>query len=86
MKLYSVRDKAVVAFMPPFSQAADGAAIRSFMDAVNDVKHEFNRHASDYDLYRLGDMDDITGQFVHCEPVLLLSGFAALIKDVTSQS
>lgn len=83
MKLYSVRDKAVNAFMPPFVSPADGSAIRSFMDAVNDPKHEFGRHASDYDLYRLGDFDDVDGMFVRTDPILLISGFAALIKDVT---
>lgn len=86
MRLYSVRDKGVNAFLPPFVSPADGSAIRSFMDAVNDPKHEFGRHASDYDLYRLGDFDETIGFFVRTEAVLLLSGFAALIKDVSPQS
>lgn len=75
--------KAVNAFMQPFLAPADGAAIRSFMDAVNDPKHDFGRHASDYDLYRLGDFDETEGRFDRIDPVLMISGFAALIKDVS---
>lgn len=74
MKLYSVKDKAVQAFMVPFTAAADGAAIRSFMDAINDTKHDFGRHAEDYDLYRLGDFNEQDGVFVVSDPVKLVTG------------
>ncbi|QCQ84828.1 nonstructural protein [Blackfly microvirus SF02] len=58
--MYSVYDKAVKAFMPPFFARSDAEAVRSFRDACEDGKHQFSRHASDYALFKLAAFDDET--------------------------
>lgn len=60
----SVYDGAVKAFMQPFFTRTRGEAVRSFTDAVNDAKHQFNLHASDYTLYSMAEFDDSNGQFI----------------------
>lgn len=59
--MYSVRDKAVEAFLPPFFAPTDNAALRMIRDALSDEKSGFARHASDYALFRIGAFDDATG-------------------------
>lgn len=61
MKIFSVRDAKVEAFMQPFFSPTMGAAIRSLSEAVNDPKHEFSKNSADYSLWLVGDFDDSTG-------------------------
>lgn len=61
-KVFSVHDKAVQAFLPPFFCRSKGEAIRSFSEAANDPQR-FARHAVDYDLVELGEFDDNSGLF-----------------------
>lgn len=71
---YSVRDKAVEAFLPPFFVRHTGEAIRSFADAVLDEKHQFNKHSSDYTMYHIGTFDDVSGVFsALADPVRVIS-------------
>ncbi|UDN67736.1 nonstructural protein [robinz microvirus RP_105] len=58
---YSVNDKAVNAFLPPFFCRTDAEATRSFSQACNDPQHDFNKHASYYTLFALGEFDDENG-------------------------
>lgn len=60
---YSVFDKKTGAFNAPFFARANGEAIRSFIDACSDSKHQFSRHAGDYELYCMASYDDETGHF-----------------------
>ena len=60
---YSVFDKKVGAFVAPFFCRSNGEAIRSFIDACADEKHQFFRHAGDYELYCIASYDDETGSF-----------------------
>lgn len=70
MKVFSVYDKAVDAFLQPFFMRSQGEAVRSFIDAVNDGKF---KHTEDYWLYMLGEFDDSVGFFiVPSEPVKLM--------------
>lgn len=59
--IYSVRDKAVDAFLPPFFSRAKGEAIRSFASAVSQADHQFAKSKGDFELYSLGTFDDISG-------------------------
>lgn len=60
---FSVYDKAVHAFITPFFSRAKGEALRSFMEACQDEKHQFFRHAADYTLFFVGEFDDNSGVF-----------------------
>lgn len=68
LEMYSVLDKAVGTFLPPVFVRARGEMLRSFMDAVNDDKHQFSRHLDDYYLYYLGRFDDVGGRFDVVDP------------------
>jgi len=71
---YSVFDKAVDSFLPPFFVPAKGAAIRSFTDALRDPQHPFAKHHEDYVLYEVGVFDDQSGLLVTQEPVRVIGG------------
>lgn len=61
MKIFSVKDKQVNAFLQPFFSPTTGSALRSLLEACDDKNHTFAKHASDYLLFELGSFDDATG-------------------------
>lgn len=64
IKVFSVFDKAAGAYLQPFFMNTKGEALRSFMDALGDEKHQFRRHAPDYSLFYLGEYDEQHGAFL----------------------
>lgn len=74
MKYYfAVKDLAVQAFGNPFLVRSSGEAMRSFQDEVNrDPKESpIAAHPEDYELYKIGEYNDTTGEIVGLEPELL---------------
>lgn len=65
----SVFDSAAQAFMRPMFVPARGLAVRAFRDEVNrnDPENSMYSHASDYELFEIGEFDDSTGRFVQLE-------------------
>lgn len=61
MKIYSIRDNAVEAFLQPFFSATTNSALRAVKEAVNDPKHDFHKHAADYSIWDIAEFDDATG-------------------------
>lgn len=80
VQVYSVLDKAVGAFLPPFYSRAAGEAVRSFSDAVNDPAHQFNKHMLDYELCRLGSFDDVSGVFSGSGPERVVSALECVYR------
>lgn len=64
--VFSVLDKAVGAFMPPFFVRAKGEAVRTFNDAVNEKSSPFYKHPLDFELYMIGHFDPDKGQITPC--------------------
>jgi hypothetical protein len=62
--IFAIYDKKAEAYLKPFMLKTKGEALRSFMDAVNDEKTMFFKHADDYALYELGSYDDTTGTYL----------------------
>lgn len=60
-KIYSIRDQKSEAFGPPFYKATHGEAERDFTQIVNDEKSTIKKFPEDFDLYHLGEYDDLTG-------------------------
>lgn len=81
LKMFSVFDKAVNAFLQPFFAPSAGAAIRMFTDACRDEKSSFSTHAHDYTLFHLGDWDDGTGITTPVDPHRLLGATEVIKKD-----
>lgn len=81
MKLlaFSVFDRAVEAFLPPFFVRHRGEALRSFIDACNDGNHQFAKHVLDYTLTYVGEFDDASGHFDRVDdPVRVISATECL--------
>lgn len=70
-QVFSVKDAKAGAYALPFFLPRMEVAIRSFRDAVLDPKHDMSRHPEDYDLYCIGEYDDVEGRLSHVEPILV---------------
>jgi len=80
LQIYTVLDKAVSAYLPPFFCRSDAEAVRSFRDAVNKQDHQFHLHADDYVLYRVGAFDDALGLLESLDsPDRIIHGTAVLV-------
>lgn len=70
LRVYSVFDSKVGAYLPPIYFRSKGEAIRSFSSAVAKEDHEFCRYAEDYTLFELGEWDDSDAKFkLHLTPI-----------------
>ncbi|AXH73253.1 MAG: nonstructural protein [Microviridae sp.] len=81
-EVFSVYDKAVSAFLPPFQCRSKGEAIRSFTEAVNDPNKSFGKYATDYSLMGLGTWDDNSGMFLSHDPVRVIGANEVIDSDV----
>lgn len=69
----AVRDVAVNAFNHPMFFRTKDEARRSFGDAVADTKTDFFKHRDDFDMWCLGEWDDIGTLIVYDAPERLCS-------------
>ena len=58
LHMFAIFDRKAEAFLPPFFLPAEGMALRTFEDCVNDSGHAFGAHPEDYTLFKLGMFDD----------------------------
>lgn len=72
VQVYSVYDKAVKAYAPPFYARSAGEAIRSFSQLCTDPQSNVSRHPTDFVLFGLGSYDDGTGLFNTGEPMRMI--------------
>ena len=77
-QLIAVYDFKSAAYARPVAVPADGAAIRSFQDAVNDKSTAYAKHPEDYQLFNIGTYDDITGEIISKKPALLTQASSLL--------
>lgn len=75
LRMFTVYDSKTEAYLPPFYQPTNGAAIRVFEETCNDVNHAFYKHPSDYTLFYMGIYDDANAK-VDCPSSLLSLGLA----------
>lgn len=61
LKAFSVFDAKADAFMAPIFLKTEGLAVRSFSQACSDEGSDFNRFASDYSLFEVGEFDELSG-------------------------
>lgn len=61
MKIYTVYDSKVEAYMSPFCQRSKGEALRAWETAVNDEQTQFCKFPADFTLFEIGEFDDNTG-------------------------
>lgn len=63
LQIFSIFDKAALAFMPPFFMPTVGMALRAFSDDVQRPNSHLAAHPSDFELFHLGGFNDLTGDF-----------------------
>lgn len=81
--LIAIKDRAIDAYMRPFTVPHKNAAIRSFQDEANRAESEIAKHPEDYDLYYLASYEEETGKFTDIpeQPELI-----ARAQDLTNRS
>lgn len=62
LKMFSVFDAKVNAFMSPFFLRTTGEAERAFFNTCRDPESNFFRNPEDYHLYFVGEFDEDTGE------------------------
>lgn len=63
LKVFSVRDVKVEAYLPPFTMRSKGEALRGFADAVSSKDSALGQHPEDFVLFYLGEFDELTCKF-----------------------
>jgi hypothetical protein len=64
LEIYTIKDRAVGAFLQPFFSPTLQSATRSLVQVLQDPEHAFHKNAEDYTLYRVGTFDDATGECI----------------------
>ena len=73
MKVFSIRDTAVEAFMRPFFARTAGEADRAFSGEVQNAQTPVGQHPADYHLFYLGDFDEVTGDLTPLDAPVRIS-------------
>lgn len=66
-KAFAIRDSKAGFFNQPFFQHSHGEAERSFKRLSNDVQSNISQFPEDFDLYYIGEYDNITGTITALE-------------------
>lgn len=66
-KVYTVRDAKAEVYNTPFYQTTHGEAERTFKALVNNNESMVGKYPDDYDLYYLGEFDDVVGNIISLE-------------------
>lgn len=74
-----IRDQ-LVGYKNPFIAVNEDVAIRDFKIVINDEKSMLYHNPSHFDLYRVGEFDDITGVVTPCDPTVICTGLSVLEK------
>lgn len=83
LKIFSVYDCKVGAYMTPIFARSTGEAIRSFTEAANDSGSQFCKYAEDFTLFEVGAWSDDKCAFVLKEtPVSLGKAIEFIRKEV----
>lgn len=61
-KMYSVRDSKAEFYERPFLQHTHAEAQRSFASIARDPQNPIGKNPEDFDLYYLGEYDNVTGK------------------------
>ena len=70
--IYSVFDKATMAYMRPWSAMSDKQAVRMFEDLVHDDQTDISKHPEDYSLHKIAEFTDHDGRMEPLDEPLCL--------------
>lgn len=83
-KIYSVYDNTAEAFMPPFYIQNDNMALRAIDDCLSDPQHMFSQHPKDFELYYLGEFDNIEGKFTLTDSPKHIRSLHLMVKEINT--
>lgn len=74
LQTVAVYDKAAAAYMRPFFVPSLGTAVRSFEDEAKreDENNPMFKHPSDFELWHIGEFDDVSGALLPISKPLLV--------------
>ena len=83
MKLHacSVYDVKVEAYQAPFYARTLGEAERFWTDLRLDQNSPYFKHPEDYQLYRVGEFDELTGILSGVQEVVRITGSSVEVSD-----
>lgn len=64
MRIYTVRDSKVEAYLQPFYAVNDAVAVRMIKDTANDPTTIFHKHPLDFTLLFIGIFEESTGEII----------------------
>lgn len=76
--IYSIRDK-LTTFMSPVIDMSDGSAIRNFARAINTPDGLMDFSPADFDLYKIGEFNDESGEVTCVNPVQFVASGNSLV-------
>ena len=82
MKVFSVYDCKVDAFMLPFFSKTTASGARSFEQAVNNPELPYFHHPDDYTLFEIGEFDEKSGQVMMHQTHVSLGLAVSFKRDV----
>lgn len=86
LKLYTIFDSAVQAFMTPFQAVNDGAAIRSVSDMVNAPEpNNVQNHPEHFTLFKLGTFNDQNAIYTLEKSPKPIAACVELVNDTTKR-
>lgn len=77
LQIFALYDKKALAHVDVFHFPQIGQAIRQLEDLLK-TQHPVSKHPADYDLYKLGDFDDVSGEITPNFPPQFLQSALSL--------
>lgn len=68
IKVFSIYDVKSEIYSQPFYQVTEGAALRAWVDLVNDGRSNVSQHPEDYCLFLVAEYDDTSANFETLTP------------------
>jgi len=85
LKMFAIRDNKVSAYGRPFCEQNEILASRALSVAVKDTATQLSHFPEDFDLYLLGEFDDISGVLTPETPPKFVVGAVSLKKLAESR-
>lgn len=80
-EIYSVKDKAIGAFLRPIFLHTEAECLRQITDLVIDPLHNFHKHAKDFSLWHIGTHDESTGIITPLDDIQCIANLHDLLPQ-----
>lgn len=73
-KVFAIRDCKVAVYLRPFFEENEIQAVRGIQSHMQSGQSQLNQFPADFELYHLGDYDDVTGKIINLDyPKFIIS-------------